>query len=215
MSKRALIGLFVAAVLLTALVVTWLGNALHDAEVRDYRERMRIQHEADSLQDLRVAAAKARDDSTIAAHKDSLARVEAELAAWKRRRAKVDTLVLPDTGSVPVVVVRAAQEMWQAQLAIADSSLLASERVNTELHALVDSYDRILVTRTNELVAEHESRLKWEHIAKSAPVKQKKWLGFIPPPSVVVGAQAGIGACTGSSSPCGYGGGGITVGWKL
>ncbi len=205
----------VAAALAGAALTALVGAQRHDGQVRRWEAERDSLAGVQALQDRRMAEAERGERIAEAERRaiaDSAGRLEVAYRALKGRRSRVDTLTLPDTGCVPVAIVRAAQQTWQHELAVADSQLVVAEHRHTADAALIASYDRSLVARTNELVAEHESRLYWQHLAKTAPVRERprKLLGLIPLPALSAGVQAGV-----STTGTPYLGVGVQVGWRI
>lgn len=205
MTARATVLAIVAAAVLGAVATAAIGEARHQRQVADAQAKQDLADQQDAERQKRIRA----DSVKLEEWGASAARMKHELAVLKRRRVPIDTLVLPDTGTVPVALVRVTQQLWQNQLAIADSSLRAAERVIAAQDTMLRSYDRILVERTNQLIAEHESRLRWEHVAKTKP-GPKKLFGVVPLPELSAGVQAGI-ATTGTP----YLGVGVQIGWRI
>lgn len=145
------------------------------------------------------------------AQAESTAVLEAAYAALKARRPKVDTLALPDTGAVPVAIVRQERESWIGVVAHLDATVKAADRViASQKQELAAAQDRITADSAS-LAIEHDLRMHWQALAQQAPVgKRSKLFGLIPLPDIQGGCGAGV-----QFSGDGYAGCGAQLGYTI
>lgn len=215
MSVRALLIAIVTAALVGAAVTAVVGRAREEKRVKQWMLERDSVAEWQELQDTKAAArdrAFADSMTALAASRDTTEQLKRQYATLKASRIPIDPLVLPDTGAIPVAIVKATQEMWQNELAKADEEIVALERINARQEKDLATFDRLLVESKNDFVAERVQRQKWEHLAKTAPVEKKAWklLGVVPLPNLSVGCGAGV-QFTGQP----YAGCGAQVGWTI
>jgi len=178
---------------------------------RDTQHAKRLRAERDSLAavtalkeqqltQLRRAAGVAAQIQRAQA--ESTAVLEAAYKALRRTRPVVDTQTIPDTGAVPVAVVRAEREGWIGVVAHLDSTLRVADRTLASKDRELAAARQRTVADSTALVIEHDLRVHWQALAvKATRGRAKFWI--IPLPDLNTGCGVGVQFTGKAYSGCG------------